>query len=163
MRRRIWSGVFILQKDFVKFLIGLLPYLVITLVFAVLAKPLTYSLGVLPSWLNATMKETRVGEALSYYSNYSQSLFMPFYGLSPRLYHAVYQHVTFTGYQRCVVGGTPDASLGQHCPACVWLWVSTRAKNQNKVNTGIKIGIHRKRRKRAKHAKYVLPAKRRNV
>ena len=141
-------------KGFYEVLIGLLPYLVITLVFAVLAKPLTYSLGVLPSWLNATMKETRVGEALSYYSNYSQSLFMP-------ILRVIARACTMPFINMSLLLDTNGVLWAERLTP---LWVSIAPlafgfgylqgpKIRTKVNTGIKIGIHKKKKKARKARK----------
>ena len=47
--------------------LGVLPYFLICLVFAFVAKKQAFSLGVLPSWVSAYESQSEVAQALSYY------------------------------------------------------------------------------------------------
>lgn len=48
-------------------LVGVTPFLIAAIVFAFLAKPATYTLGVLPQWMNGYLSQNELGDALSYY------------------------------------------------------------------------------------------------
>jgi len=54
-------------KGFFTALLGALPLLLITLVFAVITHKQTHTLGVLPSWVSAFEGQPEVGQALAYY------------------------------------------------------------------------------------------------
>lgn len=54
-------------KGFFIALIGVLPLLLIAIVFAVIAKEVLYQLGALPSWLQGFERRADVGQALAYY------------------------------------------------------------------------------------------------
>jgi len=141
-------------KGFYEILIALIPYLILTLIFAVLTKPLYYSLGVLPSWVDTPAQQTHVSEALAYYSVYDSSLFMSILRIAARSITMPFINV----------------SLLMDTNAVLWaerltpLWVSVAPvayafgylqgpKMRIKVNTGIKIGVHNKKRKARKARK----------
>ncbi|MBE5793966.1 MAG: hypothetical protein E7323_04720 [Clostridiales bacterium] len=48
-------------------LLGALPFIIICLVYAFLAKPWAYQLGVLPGWMKAELAHNELGDALNYY------------------------------------------------------------------------------------------------
>lgn len=48
-------------------LIGVAPFLLAAIVYAFIAKKQTFTLGVLPSWVQGYEKQSEVGQALSYY------------------------------------------------------------------------------------------------
>lgn len=54
-------------KGFFAAFLGVSPLLLIALVFAFLAKPTLYTVGGLPSWIEAFMRQTEFGDALRYY------------------------------------------------------------------------------------------------
>lgn len=60
-------------KGFFTVLCGMLPLLIVALVFAVIASEQRYALGGLPSWLGAYERRAEIGLALSYYHE-AQSL-----------------------------------------------------------------------------------------
>lgn len=55
------------MKGFVSAAVGVLPIFLLALVFAMLTKEITYSLGGLPSWLQGFERRADVGQALAYY------------------------------------------------------------------------------------------------
>ena len=55
-------------KGFFAVCIGVLPYVAVLMIFAVLTKPEEYTLGVLPSWMNDMTRQNEFGDALQYYS-----------------------------------------------------------------------------------------------
>ncbi len=54
-------------KGFFAVLVGTLPFVLVALGFALLARPALYSLGVLPGWLGPLMRQNELGDALAYY------------------------------------------------------------------------------------------------
>lgn len=48
-------------------LVGAAPFVAFAVVYAVLTRPITYTLGVLPSWTEALMRQSEFGDALRYY------------------------------------------------------------------------------------------------
>ena len=56
-------------KGFFAVVIGMLPLVFMTAVFACLTKPLFYSLGGLPTWTQNLARQNEFGDALQYYAN----------------------------------------------------------------------------------------------
>lgn len=54
-------------KGFFAALVGALPFLVLTVVFALLTGPVVYQLGALPSWTEELLVQSEFGNALRYY------------------------------------------------------------------------------------------------
>ena len=54
-------------KGFAAALIGAAPFVLVALVYALIAKRQTYSLGVLPSWVAAFESQDEIGQPLAYY------------------------------------------------------------------------------------------------
>ncbi len=141
-------------KGFYEILIALIPYLMITLVFAFMVQPLIYTLGVLPSWLSASMQQTHVGEALSYYTNNSSLLFMP-------ILRVIVRALTMPFINVALLLDT-NGMLWAERLTPLWISIAPLAYGigylqgpsvRTKVNTGIKIGVHNKKRKERKARK----------
>jgi len=49
-------------------LLGVAPFLITAIVFALLAQPTTYSLGVLPQWMDGYARQSELSDALNYYA-----------------------------------------------------------------------------------------------
>ncbi len=135
-------------KGFYETAISLIPYLLITLVFAVLAQPLTYSLGVLPSWVDAASDQTHIGEALAYYDVHDADVAMS-------VLRIVSRAMTMPFINIALLMGT-DAVLWAERLTPLWVAFAPLAygfgylqgpKLRVKVNTGIKIGVSNKKRK----------------
>lgn len=56
-------------KGFFAACLGAVPFVLVALVFACLTKPVEYSLGVLPGWLQGLSRQSEFGDALRYYTN----------------------------------------------------------------------------------------------
>lgn len=54
-------------KGFVSALIGAAPFLLIAIVYALVAKKQVYTLGTLPSWVQSYETQDEIGQALAYY------------------------------------------------------------------------------------------------
>ena len=141
-------------KGFYSVMIAVIPYLIVTLVFAVIAKPVTYTLGVLPAWLEAPSQQTHVGEALAYYNMQSTDMFMSFLRIFVRAITMPFINVT-------LLLGTQGVLWGERL-ASIWVMIAPLAygfgymqgpKLRIKINTGIAIGLRNKRRKQNKERK----------
>ena len=55
-------------KGFFAVALGMLPFFVFTLIYALIAKPVSFTLGALPSWMSDLRYQTEMGDALQYYN-----------------------------------------------------------------------------------------------
>lgn len=141
-------------KGFYEVMVALIPYLLITLVFAFLVRPLTYTLGVLPSWLNSSMEQTHVGEALSYYTSSSTSLFMPILRVIVRALTMPFINVALLLDTNGMLWAERLTPLWiSFAPLAYGIGYLQGPSVRTKVNTGIKIGVHNKKRKERKARK----------
>ncbi len=135
-------------KGFFSLLIGVSPYLVLTLVFACLTTINTYTLGVLPSWLTHYTRQSGIGDALAYYQSHDglsalstlriivRSVTLPFINVASKLGDV--------------------ATLWAERLSPLWVLVAplgygfgyAQGKNaRDKINTGIAIGEQKKKRR----------------
>ncbi len=56
------------MKGFFATFMGLLPYLIFTIIFACITEIETYQLGVLPSWTSSYLGQSEISDALNYYN-----------------------------------------------------------------------------------------------
>lgn len=54
-------------KGFVSALVGAAPFLLVSIVYALIATKQSYTLGVLPSWVQSYEGQSEIGQALAYY------------------------------------------------------------------------------------------------
>ena len=54
-------------KGYCAALIGALPFMIVTLIYAFTAQPSLFQLGGMPSWVQSFMRQTEFGDALRYY------------------------------------------------------------------------------------------------
>lgn len=55
-------------RGFAATFFGVLPFVLLCIVYAFVAKRWSYELGVLPSWMNSNLMHNEMGDALSYYN-----------------------------------------------------------------------------------------------
>ncbi|HPF88206.1 MAG TPA: hypothetical protein PK537_09175, partial [Candidatus Limiplasma sp.] len=141
-------------KGFYEVMIALIPYLVITLVLAIATKPIVYSLGVLPSWFQTAIETTNRGDALAYYNSESTSLFLPIVRVIARMLTMPFINVAIL-YDNTVVFWAERLTpvLVSIAPLAYGFGYLQGPKLRTKVNTGIKIGVHNKKRKERKARK----------
>lgn len=141
-------------KGFFSVLIGVIPYFLITLLFAVMTQPITYTLGVLPAWLESPLQQTHVGEALAYYSMQDTDMFMA-------ILRIVVRAITMPFINVALLLGT-NGMLWAERLTPLWVLIAPLAygfgylqgpKLRVKVNTGIAIGMRNKRRKQRRERK----------
>ena len=120
-------------KGLYSVLVALIPYLLVTLVFAFLVQPITYSLGVLPSWLETPAQQTHVNEALAYYETLEMDVFMSVLRILARAITMPFINVSLLlGTNGGTMGREVNADLGDDCPACLWPWVYARPETPYK-------------------------------
>ncbi len=135
-------------------LIGVAPFLLITLLFAFTAQPIHYTLGALPSWLDGTTQQTHVGEALSYYGMQESNMFLS-------ILRIIVRSMTMPFINVSLLLGS-NAVLWAERLTPLWILVAPLAygfgyrqgpRLRVKINTGIAIGLRNKRRKQRKERK----------
>jgi hypothetical protein len=141
-------------KGFFEIFIALIPYLILTLAFAVLAKPLYYSLGVLPSWVDTPAQQTHVSEALAYYAVTDSSVFMAILRIIARSVTMPFINVSLLLGTNAVLWAERLTPLWVSLAPLAYGFGYLQGPNMRiKVNTGIKIGVHNKKRKERKARK----------
>ena len=138
-------------KGFFASMIGALPFVLIALVFAVLAKPTSYALGVLPNWMTAFTRQSGIGDALAFYQNREGITFLA-------ILRVVVRSMTMPFINVAVKLGA-DATLWAERLSPLWVLIAPLGygfgyrqglKIRAKINTGIVIGDQRKKRRERK-------------
>jgi hypothetical protein len=141
-------------KGFYIVLIGLIPYLLVTLLFAFLAQPILYALGVLPDWLSGVSQQTHVAEALAYYNLQDTPMFIPILRIIVRAMTMPFINVSLSL-------GTMGVLWAERLSP-LWVMIAPLAyafgylqgpRLRIRVNTGIAIGLRNKRRKQRRERK----------
>lgn len=141
-------------KGFYEIGIALIPYLIITLVFAVMTEPIVYSLGVLPSWLEYPIKQTNTGDALAYYTAGTTAMFFPILRVIVRAMTMPFINVALLLGDNCVLWTERLTPLFiSVAPLAYSFGYLQGPQIRTRVNTGIKIGVHKKKRKARKDKK----------
>jgi hypothetical protein len=142
------------MKGYFTALLGAAPYVLITLIFALLTVKEHYTLGTLPSWLTAYTRESGIGDALAYYAQRD----------------GVTALVVLKVIVRCMTMPFINVAVKLGADAVLWcerlspLWVLLAPlgyglgyrqgpKIRNKINTGIAIGVQRKLRREKRDRK----------
>lgn len=134
-------------KGFFAVLVGVAPYVMITLVFAFLTELSTYTLGALPSWLTKYTRQSGIGDALAYYQTNAglslitvlrivvRSMTMPFMNIAVKM-----GDLATLWAERLTPLWVLVAPLGYGFGYMQGL--NARAR----INTGIAIGVQKKKR-----------------
>lgn len=141
-------------KGYYAALLGVLPFFLLALVFAILTVEERYSLGVLPTWLTPYTRHSGIGDALQYYTQREgvtallvikiivRSMTMPFINVAVKL-------------------GTGTVLLFERL-APIWVLIAPLGfgigyrqgpKMRNRINTGIAIGDRRKKQREKRERK----------
>ena len=141
-------------KGFYAALAGASPFVLFALVFAFMAEPVYYSLGVLPAWADGLMTQTEFATGLNYYGVGSElgvlgvmrvidrAMIMPFMNVATGIdMNAVLLAERLSPLFVLIspMGYAVGYSRGQHL--------------RDQVNTGIKMGDDRKKKREAKARK----------
>lgn len=135
-------------------LIGCLPFVVLCIVYAFMAKEQTFTLGALPNWTESLRAGTGMGDALHYYQYdggmtletilrvADRIMVMPFLNL----FNAVNANASLLVERLSPI-------LVLICPMSYGIGYATGLKQRTKVNTSIKIGDEKKKRKARREKK----------
>ncbi|MEG2949398.1 MAG: hypothetical protein RR946_01815 [Clostridia bacterium] len=135
-------------------LVGALPFVLFALVFAFLTKPSEYVLGVLPSWTEGLMAQNEFGDALHYYGLNSglgavdvmrvmdRAMVMPFINVA-----------SYIGDYAALLVERLSPLLVLIAPMGYGFGYARGVDLRTKINTGIKMGDDKKKRKERKARK----------
>lgn len=135
-------------------LVGASPFVVFALVYAFLAEPVYYSLGVLPSWADGLMTQTEFATGLNYYGVggelgvigvmriIDRAMIMPFMNVA-----------TGIGMDAVLLAERLSPLLVLISPLGYAFGYSRGQHLRHQVNTGIKMGDDRKKKREAKARK----------
>ena len=147
-------------KGFAIILIALIPYLLLTLVFAFMAQPINYSLGVLPSWLDVPAQQTHVGEALSYYTTQGSMALVDILRIAVRAMTMPFVNIAIPLGANAVLWAERLSPLWiSIAPIAYGIGYLQGPKIRIKINTGIAIGLRKKKRKARKERKARIESK----
>ena len=142
------------MKGFFAALVGASPFVVFALVYAFMAEPLYYSLGVLPAWADGLMNQTEFATALNYYRVggelgvigvmrvIDRAMIMPFVNIA-----------TGIGTEAVLLAERLSPLFVLVSPLGYAFGYSRGQHLRNQVNTGIKMGDDRKKKREAKARK----------
>lgn len=134
--------------------IALAPFILFALVFAVITKPSQYTLGILPSWTEGMRISSEFGDAMSYYTGgaglqamdvmrvIDRALVMPFVNIA-----------SYIGDNATLLVERLSPLLLIIAPLGYGFGYSQGVNLRTKINTGIKIGVDKKKRKERKARK----------
>lgn len=141
-------------KGFFAALMGAVPFVVFAIVFACLTKPVGYALGVLPSWTEGMLQQSEFGDALRYYQTQSgigafdimrvidRAMVMPFINVA-----------TYFGEDATVLVERLSPALILLAPVGYGLGYLQGPALRTRINTGIKMGDEKKKRRERKARK----------
>lgn len=132
-------------------LVGAAPFVVFAIVFACMTKPVGYVLGVLPSWTEGMLQQSEFGNALRYYQMQAgigatdimrvidRAMVMPFINVA-----------TYFGEDATVLIERLSPVLLLLAPVGYGLGYLQGPALRTKINTGIKMGDEKKKRRERK-------------
>ncbi len=135
-------------------LVGFVPFLAVTLIFALLTTPSRYTLGVLPSWTQGFMEQTEFADALGYYTLNTgldamailrivvRAMIMPFINVAVAI-----------GDDAALLAERLSPLLLLIAPMFYGLGYSRGLHLRARINTGIKMGDEKKKRRERKARK----------
>ena len=141
-------------KGFFEALLGALPYVLVALVFAVMTKPTTYSLGTLPSWTQEMLLQDEFGDALRYYQE-THAL------TALEILRVIVRIMCMPMMSIATYLGTDAALLAERLSPLFLLLPAVAygvgylqgPVQRERINTGIKIGVNKKQRKQQREKK----------
>lgn len=135
-------------------LTGALPFFVFTVVYAALARPITYTLGVLPSWTEALMRQSEFGDALRYYESVGTLGVMDILRVIDRAMIMPFVNVfSYVSNDAALLAERLSPLFVLAAPLGYGLGYTQGKTLRDKINTGIKMGDDRKKRRERKARK----------
>ena len=142
------------QEGMFAALVGAAPFVAFAVVYAVLTRPITYTLGVLPSWTEALMRQSEFGDALRYYENVGSMGVMDILRVIDRAMILPFVNVfSYTGNDAALLAERLSPLFVLLAPLGYGLGYTQGRKLRDKINTGIKMGDDRKKRRERKARK----------
>ena len=135
-------------KGWFAVLVGTAPFVLVAIVFAFMTKPVEYSLGVLPNWLNSFTRQSEFGNALQYYSIHEGMSVLSAFRLVVRAMTMPFINVAVA------LGDTATLWCERLSP--IWILIAPMGyalgyrqgmRVRTRINTGIVIGMSDKKRK----------------
>ena len=135
-------------------LVGSLPFILFALVFACLTRETTYRLGTLPVWTEGLMAQSEFGDALAYYDHRAgmtaidimrvvdRAMIMPFINIA-----------SLWGSKAALLAERLSPLLLLAAPLGYALGYSQGLRVRTQINTGIKMGDDKKKRRERKTRK----------
>ncbi|MBR5546213.1 MAG: hypothetical protein IKU70_04455 [Clostridia bacterium] len=132
-------------------LVGAAPFALFALVYAFMAEPMYYSLGVLPAWTEGLMSQTEFATGVSYYQDASalgvtgfmrivdRAMIMPFVNIASAI-----------DAETILLAERLSPLLVLISPLGYALGYSRGQELRDRVNTGIKMGDDRKKKREAR-------------
>ena len=132
-------------------LVGAIPFVLFTLVFACITQPLVYRLGVLPSWTNDLMRHNEFGDALRYYEQSAGVQAMDVLRVIDRACVMPFMNVAaFVSDDAALLVERLSPVLVLIPPCAYGLGYADGRRLRDRINTGIKLGDDKKKRKERK-------------
>ena len=134
--------------------VGCIPFVLFTVVFACLTRPATYRLGALPAWTASMMEQTEFGSALAYYNSQpgmnaldvmriiARAMIMPFINVA-----------TAMGADAALMAERLSPLFILIAPLGYGLGYTQGLIARARINTGIKMGDDKKKRRERKKRK----------
>lgn len=141
-------------KGFFSAAVGVLPYVLLALLFAILTQPSTYTLGALPTWLTSYTRQSGIGDALAYYQVNAGMSFVS-------ILRIIVRSLTMPVINIAVYLGN-DVTFWAERLSPLWVLIAPLGygfgymqglKMRARINTGIAIGVQKKKRKERKERK----------
>lgn len=141
-------------KGYFAALLGALPYVLIAAVFALLTRPVQYTLGVIPGWISDLTRQSEFGNALSYYSSARGIGWMDVLRIIDRAMVMPFVNVAILLGDQAVLWVERLSPL-LVCIAPLGFGIGYRKglMARIRINTGIAIGDEKKRRRERKERK----------
>lgn len=141
-------------KGFFVAIMGVLPFLLVASYFALNARAVEYSLGVLPSWTQELMQQSEFGDALRYYEQVSPMTVMEALRVGVRAVTMPMMSVaTFVGGQATLLAERLSPLFLLLAPLAYGFGYLAGPEQRIRINTGIQLGVNQKRRKERKARK----------
>lgn len=141
-------------KGFFAVLIGVLPFVLMATVFALIVQPAEYTLGVLPGWIENLMRQREFGDALEYYAIRNGVQVMDIYRIVVRAMVMPFINVAvFAGDSATLWVERLSPLLLCIAPLGFGFGYQNGIKLRVRINTGILIADNKKKRKERKERK----------
>lgn len=141
-------------RGFAATLLGILPFVLLCLVYAFLAKRWEYQLGVLPSWTDHLRMHNETGDALAYYSATNTMAVADWLRIIVRCLVMPYINIAGTfGNDAVLWAERLSPLLVTIVPLGFGVGYAMGQSLRTRINTGIKQGVEKKKRKEMKARK----------